>query len=674
MGFTIDETVWITLGDGTRLAARIWMPADPAGQGAFPAVLEYLPYRRRDGTSERDESTYPAFADAGIAGVRVDSRGNGDSDGDFDDEYSPQELSDACEVIAWIAAQPWSNGSVGMMGISWGGFNCLQVAALRPPALKAVISIASTADRYTDDIHYKGGCLMSANVYWSGTMLSYASRPPDPEVLGNSWRQTWMARLESLPFLLETWLSHQRRDAYWAHGSICEDWSAVQVPIWAIAGWADGYRNTPATIAAHGQGLVRAMTGPWVHKYPHFAWPRPRADFTGMAVQWWRRWLEGEAEGAQGSPEDWPIYRAFISEAPRPGGRRLDEPGRWVSVDWPDAPVAEQPLTLGADGRFGSAAPGQRIAATPQHCGTTSGEYFTLAPDGDLPGDQNEDDALSLCWEGEVLVEPLDLLGRPRVELSVAIDQPQGNLIARLVDVHPDGAANLIARGVLNLCHREGHGAPVAVDPGTPMEITLSLDETGYRLAPGHRLRLAISTAYWPLILPSPAPVTARIACGETARLVLPVLTQPVLTQPVLTQAREAPPPLPDNPDPFSPDPVLTEGHSRRQVEHDRQTGRVRYVIDQDGGWSRNPTHGMEKRESRREVWEIDPADPAGATGHLTFEAERSRGDWHAATRAEIRFTCTPTEYRAEADLTAREGGDEVFAKSWSFAIARDHM
>ena len=220
MGYTVEETVWITLADGTRLAARIWMPQ---GQGAFPAVLEFLPYRRRDGTSQRDESTYPAFADAGIAGVRVDSRGSGDSDGLFDDEYSPHELSDATEVIAWIAAQPWSNGRVGMTGISWGGFNSLQVAAMRPPALKAVISLSSSADRYNDDIHYKGGCQLSSNVYWAGTMLSYASRPPDPEILGNSWREVWLKRLEAEPCLLEVWLKHQRRDAYWQHGSICED-------------------------------------------------------------------------------------------------------------------------------------------------------------------------------------------------------------------------------------------------------------------------------------------------------------------------------------------------------------------------------------------------------------------------------------------------------------------
>jgi len=658
MGFTVEETVWITLTDGTRLAARIWMPE---GQGPFPAVLEFLPYRRRDGTSERDESTYPAFAEAGIAGVRADSRGNGDSDGVFDDEYSPQELSDACEVIAWIAAQGWSNGSVGMMGISWGGFNALQVAAMRPPALKAVISLSSTADRYHDDIHYKGGCLLSANVYWAGVMLSYASRPPDPAVLGNSWREVWLKRLESEPFLLETWLKHQRRDDYWKHGSICEDWGAIEIPVFIIAGWADGYRNAPATVAANARTLVKAMTGPWVHKYPHFAWPRPRADFTGMAIAWWKRWLAGEDTGV----EDWPAYRAYLSEAVRPGGWRSDEPGRWIGLaDWPSAKVTETALTLGGDGLLGGGSFGDLTVASPQHCGTMAGEYFTLAPGADLAGEQGVDDALSLTWETEPSDAALDILGRPVLRLAVAIDQPQGNLIARLVDVHPDGAANLIARGVLNLCHRGGSAAPEAVVPGDFHEVTLALDETGYRLAPGHRLRLALSTAYWPLVLPSARPVTARVRAGAGAELVLPVLSG----------ASEAAPPLPADPDPLPKYPVLEACQGRRHVEHDLGTGRVRYVIREDGGWTENPVHGMKKRESRDEVWEIDPADPEGAHGHLVFGAERARGDWAASTRAEIRFVCEAGTYRAEASLTAREGAQEVFAKRWAFAVPRDHM
>jgi len=230
---------------------------------------------------------------------------------------------------------------------------------------------------------------------------------------------------------------------------------------------------------------------------------------------------------------------------------------------------------------------------------------------------------------------------------DVALDQPQGNLIARLVDVHPDGAANLIARGMLNLCHRDGNANPEAVVPGDFYHVTLALDETGYRLAPGHRLRLALSTACWPLVLPGPRAVT---------------------------EAPEAAPPLPADPGPLAPTPVQRQGHSRRHVEHDLQTGRVRHVLAEDRGWSENPVHGMESRETRDEVWEIDPADPEGATGHLVFGAERRRGDWHTATCAEISFTCAATTYRVEAELTAREGEVEVFRKTWSFEVPRDHM
>ncbi|MGC1487891.1 MAG: CocE/NonD family hydrolase, partial [Albidovulum sp.] len=125
--FKVRETpdLGIVLADGTRLSARVWMPE---GAGPFPAVLEYLPYRKRDGTVVRDALTHPYFAGHGYACLRVDIRGTGDSESLMEDEYSAQELFDAVEVINWIAAQSWSNGRVGMMGISWGGFNGLQVA------------------------------------------------------------------------------------------------------------------------------------------------------------------------------------------------------------------------------------------------------------------------------------------------------------------------------------------------------------------------------------------------------------------------------------------------------------------------------------------------------------------------------------------------------------------
>ena len=175
------------------------------------------------------------------------------------------------------------------MGISWGGFNGLQIAALRPKPLKAVISIGTTVDRYNDDIHYKNGCLLYANAYWSSTMLCYAARPPDPALVGGKWRNMWFERLDSQPFPLAIWLAHQRRDAFWRHGSICEDYSAIEAPTLIISGWCDGYINAPPAAAAHLVPPTKAINGPWIHKYPHFAWPRPRMDFLAEALRWWDR-------------------------------------------------------------------------------------------------------------------------------------------------------------------------------------------------------------------------------------------------------------------------------------------------------------------------------------------------------------------------------------------------
>lgn len=653
MDFTIEETVWITLSDGTRLAAQIWQPV---GEGRFPAVLEFLPYRRRDGTAIRDDSTYPAFADDGIAGVRVDSRGQGDSEGLFDDEYSTTELSDACEVIAWIAAQPWSNGAVGMMGISWGGFNALQVAALRPPALKAVISIASTTDRYADDIHYKGGAMLSANVYWAATMLSYTSRPPDPLVVGEGWAEIWRERLDAIPPILETWLTHQHRDAYWRHGSICEDWSAIEIPVWVIAGWGDGYRNTPWELANHATHFVKGTTGPWVHKYPHFAWPGPRADFLRLACDWWHEMLSDKERGVV----EWPGQAVYRLEASRPEGERHHDIGSWV--DAAKAEIERRVLPLGADGTIGSDAMGDVEIATPQHCGASGGEFFCVADGGiDMAGDQRADDLLATCWETEALSAPLDLIGQATVALPVSIDGAQGNLIARLVDVQPDGTAALIARGVLNLCHREGHEQPLPMQPGHTEIVTIDLDACAYRILPGHRLRLALSTAYWPMVLPSPEPVTATVSAGPQAQLVLPVATS-------------APPcnvPEPLDPAPLPAYEEITSGSEHRGVERDPETGRVRAVIDHEGSLLRHPRNGIEWSESRREVWEIDPGDPTYCRGEIVLGAVRQRGDWETRTETVVNFSCLAEYFVAEASVTAWAGDNELHRKTWSVRVRR---
>ena len=263
------------MSDGCRIAARIWLPAGAEAAPA-PAILEYIPYRKRDFMRARDEPIHRYFAQNGYAAVRVDLRGSGDSDGVLLDEYTQQELDDALEIIAWIAAQPWCSGAVGMMGISWGGFNALQVAALDPPALKAIITLCSTDDRYADDAHYMGGCLLNENLQWGAILMTYCAYPPDPHIVGERWRAMWRERLDHLVPFPALWLQHQWRDGFWKHGSVCEDYGAIKCAVYAIGGWADGYSNAVPRLM-HGLSCPRkGLIGPWAHRFPHNGVPGPR--------------------------------------------------------------------------------------------------------------------------------------------------------------------------------------------------------------------------------------------------------------------------------------------------------------------------------------------------------------------------------------------------------------
>ncbi|MBP1082022.1 MULTISPECIES: CocE/NonD family hydrolase [Bacillus] len=271
------------MSDGTRLSARIWLPED-AEENPVPAILEYIPYRKDDFTALRDSIRHPYFAGHGYASIRVDIRGSGDSEGIMYDEYLPQEQDDAIEVLNWIAAQPWSTGDVGMIGKSWGGFNGLQVAARRPPQLKAVITLCSTDDRYADDVHYKGGCMLSSDMlWWASTMLAYNARPQDPRIVGEEWRSNWLERLEKTPPFVEEWVRHQRRDDYWKHGSVCEDYSDINIPIFAVGGWADGYTNAIPRLLEGLSGPRKGLIGPGRTNIRRLPFPGRRSVFSRNA-------------------------------------------------------------------------------------------------------------------------------------------------------------------------------------------------------------------------------------------------------------------------------------------------------------------------------------------------------------------------------------------------------
>jgi uncharacterized protein len=647
----------IVMSDGCRLSARVWMP-DDAEANPVPVILEHLPYRKRDGTVARDVLTHSWFAGHGYVCIRTDMRGNGDSDGLMDDEYTAQELQDAVEVIEWAAQQPWCNGNVGMMGISWGGFNGLQVAALAPEPLKAVISICSTVDRYADDIHYKGGCMLGENFGWSNTMLAYSSRPPDVALVGNRWREMWMHRLENLQPDLSTWLRHQHRDEYWKHGSVCEDYSAIKAAVLSIGGWHDGYRNTISHLVKNLSSPVKGIVGPWIHKYPHFAAPTPAIGFLQEAKRWWDHWLKGRDTGVDKDPD----YRAYLMDSVAPKRWVDARPGRWIAEQtWPADGISGEILHLSQGAALAKAPTDFCVqVSSPHDCGAAAGEYFPFAYADELPGNQARDDAGSACFDSDELDAPMDIVGAPQISLRLSCDRPQGQVIVRLCDLRPDGTSAMITYGCLNLTHRDSHEHPAVIPVGDMMDISFALDQIAYRIPAGHRLRVAVSTNYWPLLWPSPETVGIMIEAGE---ITLP--TRP------LAQGNEVTFEPPEAAPAWRAQ-ELRKGSYSHACTRDAETGVVSTIITNDAGENRDQDHGLISGSLMRENWSIHPNDPTSASAMAEWEETGGREGQMWRTHVVAQMTADKTDFFFTATLKAYENDALVFERDYKDQVPRD--
>jgi putative CocE/NonD family hydrolase len=631
----IIEHTTIPMKDGTQLAARIWLPED-AEQNPVPAILEYLPYRKRDGTYERDALTYPWLAGHGYAGVRVDIRGSGESDGLLSDEYARQEQDDALEIIAWLAAQPWCSGAVGMMGISWGGFNGLQVAARRPPALKAIVTICSTDDRYADDVHYMGGAKLNAGFGWASFFFGAMCHPPDPALVGERWRAMWLERLANVPLFLEIWTRHQRRDAYWRHGSVCEDYAAIQCPVYAVGGWTDGYSNAIPRLLERLAAPRKGLIGPWAHAYPHFALPGPQIGFLQDMLRWWDHWLKDAETGVM----DEPMVRAWMTDSVTPATYHETLPGRWVAEpSWPPPESKLHRLFLTDDGLRPERAPlAARTVCSPQTVGKDAGSWCPFGRGADQAGDQRADDARSLVFETPPLDEAIEILGAAIVTLEVASDRPIANIAVRLCDVHPSAESLRVSFGVQNLTHRDGHETPQPLVPGERYQIRIQLNDAGVVFPAGHRIRLALSTTYWPMIWPAPEIATLTIFSGT---LDLPVRP---------TQAADAAlPPLP-GPETATPErpTVIRPGLMR---------------IDR---------LGLELSTEGKFAFDITDDDPLSATAEMQRTETIQRDAWQVRIETRMRLSCTRDAFLLQASLRAWEGASEVSHREWDRSIPRD--
>ncbi|MFJ1898545.1 MULTISPECIES: CocE/NonD family hydrolase [unclassified Streptomyces] len=641
-------------GGGTQLYARIWRPVTDE---PVPALLEYLPYRLSDWTAPRDAQRHPWYAGHGYASVRVDVRGHGNSEGLPGDEYDAQELADGVAVIHWLARQEWCSGRVGMFGISWGGFNSLQIAALAPEPLKAIVTVCSADDRYDNDVHYMGGSVLAVDMHaWAATMLAFVCRPPDPAQVGDVWKDMWLKRLEAVDPFIHTWLDHQTRDDYWKHGSVCEDYSAIRANVLAVGGWHDPYRDTVLRLVEHlDPSKVRGLIGPWSHQYPDRGLPPgPGIGFLQETLRWWDQHLKDKDTGVMSEP----LLRSWISESHRPATVYETLPGRWVGdTSWPSENVS--PVAYALKG-------GPQTVDSPQQTGVDAGRFFPFGNDADLPPDQRDEDAKSVSFEFPVEEAPIEILGRPRVRLRIRMDVARGQAIARLCDVAPDGSSTLVTRGVLNLAARHGRDRADDWPAGATEDVTFELNGIGHTFPPGHRIRLAVSSSYWPWIWPQAGSAGFTLD-AEGSFVELPVRRH---TEDPAIHFEE-----PEQSEPLGVvyPATLDEQRPERLVIRDVAKGEWRMEVDPRYGGTRVYPDGLEFTEDAVETYTIQERDPLSARtrSDWTVRLHRPETGWDALIETRSEISADATHFITSNEVVCKDSGEVVFHRTWEKRIPR---
>jgi hypothetical protein len=524
--------VTITARDGVGLSATLFRPR---GAGPWPAVLNTDPYRKDDWSAGWDLSLATYLAEHGYAYCRLDVRGTGSSGGVALDEYTAAETRDGYDAVEWLAAQPWCTGAVGMWGLSYGGFTSLQVAALRPPHLRAIVPIQATDDRYTDDVHYVGGAMtVSELAQYAVSQVAMNALPPLPEAWGEGWQKRWRERLEATPVWLFRWAREQRDRPYWRQGSLAPDYGRIEAAILQLGGWMDEYVDAALRIQARCTAAAarRTIVGPWVHGLPDHAYPGPNIDWLDELIRWFDRWLKGVENGVElEAPLTW-----FHREPTRPERFPARLEGAWRATRaWPAVAAETWPLWLAGGAEPGH---GRLVPARPSTDGSDALAHRPLAglrggslcwgaghPPNGLAADLRIEEPNGVDYVSEPLSAALDVLGSPVAVLHVTAQTPVAHLVGRLGDVAPDGAIEQVCEGLLNLTHRESHAVPAPLEPGRSYEIRLPLRAAGYCFPAGHRVHLSLATAHWPVAWPAPgdAGLVIQRGPGHESRLELPL-------------------------------------------------------------------------------------------------------------------------------------------------------
>jgi len=649
-----ESNVFIQMSNGTRLAASLYLPDT---EGPWPALLEALPYRKDDLLT--NATVYRRLRDEGDYAIcRVDVRGTGSSEGVATAEYPPQEQDDLCEVIDWLSRQQWCTGSVGMFGTSYSGFNAIQTAMRQPPALKAIVPIYATDDRYTDDIHFGGGIRKALEfVGYPLFMVSMNALPPVPSLAGEEWRTRWLERIDRL----EPWygsVEEQNDGPFWRQGSLRPDYELITVPTMVVGGWADIYRNVALRLIEHLRVPKRLLMGPWCHMSPNTSIPGPRIDLVPEMIRWWDRWLRGIENGVDTEPPL--VLFARRSTPPEPA---LDEVrGEWrFESAWPPEGHKEMTLPLSSAHRpSGPRDAMEETLAVRGDVGVTAHIRGSYAPPYGLPIDQRPDEIHSLVYEWPVEDE-LEILGNPMLVATVRSASPVAFLSAKICEVLDDGTSALVSRGVFNLTHRDSHTMPEPLVPGEAYEVSVELDATSWVFEAGSRIRLAIAGSDWPNAWPPPEASDLTVVL-EGTRLVLPAASGPASLRgaPVL-------PPVDGGNGRSEEDREFDEATWR--IEHDVYARETRVAVHQlsssalPGRWSAWRTEGG--------VVGVTPLAPGTAWVESAVETAISWPEVTARTRARLELRSDATTYHFALDLDVYENDERVRTRHWEKVTPR---
>lgn len=657
--YSINEQ-WITLPDGVRLAADIYRPAGADDSDRFPVLLEYLPYRK-DESRARNYSTYSYFLDQGYIVARVDIRGTGRSEGKtIPYEYSDIELNDGEEVIAWLAEQDWSTGKVGMFGISWGGFNSIQMAMRNPPALKAFVAVMATEYLYQEDVHYIDGIMHTDS--WMMSNDLYNALPGAPDfIMDEAWLENRFNREPSV----YTYMRQQRDGPFWDRASARGRYDSIRVPGYHIGGWYDGYRNSLPRMLKHVDTPVKAMIGPWDHYFPHNAWPRPQLEWRHEAVRWFDHWLKGKDTGILAEPD----FAVYVRDYHPPDPAIAAVPGRWRWEDgWPLERIDRQDWYAQPDHGLAKSVPEpdtHSMRYKPSMGLEGGGQTMWW---GSVTPDQQPMDNDSLVYDSDPLQAPLEILGRPTARLNVSATATRANWVVRISDVAPDGQVTQVAGAAFNGTHRNSARTPEAIVPDEVFPLEIDLHFTSWVFPKGHRIRVAISNAQWPMLWPTPFPMTTTLAIGAErgAYVQLPVVTPGKERRPAFRD----PQPDPELPGFETLDAGNVTGYAAiTSIQRDPETGEA-FGIATNSGATQYPW-GVERFEEEIEHRTSDK-NPAKTSVVGRYKLSEELDDRTLDFEQTVEFRSDSDNFYLKFHRWVLVDGELFAEKRWDETIPRD--